>query len=249
MSQPFAVEIEGVFFSYERQQALEDVTLRVKPGEFLGLVGPNGSGKSTLLRLILGLQTPQSGRISLFGQDLGRFRDWRRVGYVPQKASSLIATFPATVGEVVQTGRITQGRLFRPITREDRRLARQALKLVDLERLENAPISQLSGGQQQRVFIARALANNPELLILDEPTEGVDARTQEQFYALLHRLWRDMALTIILVSHDIGVVTTQVSNLACINRSLYYHGSPADFRLQDLSNLYGHPVAAVAHHH
>ncbi len=249
MSHPFAVEIEGVFFAYERQQALEDVTLRVKPGEFLGLVGPNGSGKSTLLRLILGLQTPQSGRISLFGQDLGRFRDWRRVGYVPQKASSLIATFPATVGEVVQTGRITQGRLFRPITREDRRLAGQALKLVDLERLENAPISQLSGGQQQRVFIARALANNPELLILDEPTEGVDARTQEQFYALLHRLWRDMALTIILVSHDIGVVTTQVSNLACINRSLYYHGSPADFRLQDLSNLYGHPVAAVAHHH
>lgn len=249
MDQPLAVEIEGVSYAYEGQPVLEGVTLRVKQGDFLGLVGPNGSGKSTLLRLMLGLQTLQSGSIRVFGEDPSRLDERHRIGYVPQKASSLVSTFPATVREVVQTGRINRGRLFRSFTKEDRQQVDRALDLVELSALDNRPISKLSGGEQQRVFIARALASSPALLVLDEPTEGVDTRTQGQFYALLQRLQQDMGLTIVMVSHDIGVVTTQVSSLACLNRRLYYHGAPNDICLEDLSHLYGHPVATVAHNH
>nr|PZN37152.1 MAG: zinc ABC transporter ATP-binding protein [Bacillota bacterium] len=243
------VELEHVWFSYGGEPVLQDISLTVGRGDFVGIVGPNGSGKTTLLRLILGLQPPQQGRIRLFGQDLSSFRRWDRVGYVPQKATSFNSDFPATVREVVLTGRIAPRGLFRPLGRKDRELADRALALVGLEAYADRPIGRLSGGQQQRVFIARALAGQPELLILDEPTVGVDAAAQQQFYALLRRLREELGITILLVSHDIGAVTTEVSHLACLNRRLFFHGPPEQFPTEDLSDFYGHPVTPVAHGH
>ena len=241
------VDVEHVSFAYRDEPVLEDVTLTVRRGMFLGLVGPNGSGKTTLLRLILGLERPQAGRVRLFGEEVHRFRQWHRVGYVPQRVGAHLRGFPATVAEVVLTGRTARRGLLRRLGPEDRAKAYQALALVGLESLAGRPIGQLSGGQQQRVFIARALAGEPELLILDEPTVGVDAGSQAQFYAMLRQLRQELGLTVILVSHDIGAITEEVSHLACLHRRLFFHGPPDQFRGFDA--LYGHPVTLVRHGH
>lgn len=243
------MELSHVSFAYDREPVLQDVSLTVGKGDFLGIVGPNGSGKTTLLRIILGLQQPQGGQVRLFGHDLTAFRQRWRIGYVPQKAASYNSGFPASVREAVLTGRIPQRGLFRWLTRADRRLADEALDRVGMLPYANRPIHALSGGQQQRVFIARALASQPELLILDEPTVGVDTAAQEQFYVLLRRLRQEVGMTIILVSHDIGVVTAEVSHLACLNRRLFFHGPPGQFDAHHLTDLYGHPVAVVSHSH
>lgn len=242
------VELKNIWFSYDQGPVLEDVSLSVTKGSFLGIVGPNGSGKTTLLRIILGLLTPQRGRVILFGIDQTQFRDWSRIGYVPQKAPSL-NSFPATVREIVLTGRTPIRGFFRFYNRDDTRSVAEALELVGLTSLAHRPITKLSGGQQQRVLLARALAGKPELLILDEPTEGVDSAAQKQFYALLQRLRHEFNLTIIMVSHDIGVVTEQVSHLACLNRRLFFHGPPKEFNLDKLSDVYGHPVTVLTHNH
>lgn len=249
MQEAAAVEMRQISFTYGREPILEDVSLSVGRGDFVGLVGPNGSGKTTLLRILLGLERPQRGAVTLFGHDLATFRQWSRVGYVPQKAASFNTGLPATVREVVLTGRIPQRGLFRPLGRPDRVLAYRALELVGIEALADRPIGELSGGQQQRAFIARALASRPELLILDEPTVGVDTAAQEQFYALLRRLRHEMSLTIILVTHDVGVVTTEVSHIACLNRRLCFHGPPADLDGHVWTELYGDGVGIVHHRH
>lgn len=248
MSHP-VVEVVGVSYGYGAETVLQDVSLTVERGEFLGLVGPNGSGKTTLLRLMLNLMPLRSGQVRLFGQPLSQFRSWFRVGYVPQKAASFNTGFPATVREVVLTGRTARLGLFRRIGRADRQAAERAMELVGIGALANRPIGQLSGGQQQRAFIARALASEPELLILDEPTVGVDPAAQEQFYALLRRLRQEMNISIVLVSHDIGVVTNEVTRLACLNRRIHFHGPPAEFNPDRLSEFYGHKVSLVSHHH
>jgi len=245
------IQITDLSFGYTRELVLEHVNLSVEPGEYLGLIGPNGSGKTTLLKLLLGLlDAPFEGSISLFGQPVQRLKEWWRVGYVAQKAASFNSGFPATVEEVVLTGRAPRRGLLKPFTQEDRQAVREALERVALWDLRHRLIGRLSGGQQQRVFIARALASRPELLILDEPTVGVDARAESAFYELIRELRSQMNLTVILVSHDIGAVATQVTSLACLNRKLFFHGSPAEFGSNDqLCELYGYNVRQVAHHH
>ncbi len=249
MSDEPVLSLEGVWFSYDREPVLQDVSLEVSPGEFVGLVGPNGSGKTTLLRVILGLERPQRGRVRLFGQDLTQFTERWRLGYVPQKAAAFNSGFPATVFEVVLTGRIPGRGLWRFLTREDRLAAEQALELVGMAAFADRPVGRLSGGQQQRVFIARVMVSRPHLLILDEPTVGVDSANQDQFYSLLRKLRGEMGLSIILVSHDIGVVTSEVTRLVCLNRRLFYHGPPEKFDENGLSELYGQKVSLVGHRH
>ncbi|HEY8393260.1 MAG TPA: metal ABC transporter ATP-binding protein [Thermaerobacter sp.] len=244
------IELEGVSFSYGEEPVLEDVSLTVRRGEFVGLVGPNGSGKSTLLRIILGLLAPRTGRVRLFGQDIHRFRQWWRVGYVPQRPAALAGGFPATVREVVRSGLLAaRSGPVRTARGQDREQVDRALTLVGMEAYADRPIGRLSGGQQQRVFIARALVGAPDLLILDEPLEGVDAPTQERFYGLLRRLRRETGLTILLVSHDIGVVTAEVTSLACLNRRLFFHGPPDRFDPERVAEMYGFPVSMITHRH
>ncbi|MFZ5814815.1 MAG: metal ABC transporter ATP-binding protein [Bacillota bacterium] len=251
MTRPPLVHLRDVSFGYNGDLVLDAVNLTVERGSYLGLIGPNGSGKTTLLKLILGLlPTPKGGVIELFGTPIQRFSEWWRIGYVAQKAASFNTGFPATVEEVVFTGRAPRRGLLRSFTGEDRAAVHEALARVGMLDLKDRLIGRLSGGQQQRVFIARALVSQPELLILDEPTVGVDASAEAQFYTLLRSLRKEMGLTVILVSHDIGAVGHEVTSLACLNRKLFYHGSPDAFGTDEqLCELYGHHVHRIRHHH
>ena len=242
-------EVKDVSFTFGSRQVLENVSLKVEAGDFLLLIGPNGSGKTTLLKLLLGLLTPWQGQVSLFGHELGAFREWHRVGYVSQKATGFDARFPATVMEVVLAGRIARRGLGRRLGPDDRDAAMTALKVVDMEDRKDALIGSLSGGQQQRVFIARALAGQPELLVLDEPSAGLDSLAMDTFYAMLGSLNRD-GITVVTVSHDIGAVPAEVNRVACVNRRLVCHGSPARVLTpENLARVYGMPVSVISHRH
>lgn len=246
---PPVAELEHVCFSYGAERVLDEVSLRVERGDVLGLIGPNGSGKTTLLRILLGLFRPSCGHVRLFGTEVAAFRRWERVGYVPQKAA-FNARLPAAVSEVVISGRSGRAGVGRRFAAADREAARRALDLVGLTSLHDKRISELSSGQQQRVLIARALVSGPELLLLDEPTFGVDVDAQEQFYSLLHRLNREEGVTLILVSHDIGFVTREVSRLACLNRTLVFHGSPEEAVASGaLAEMYRTDAWMIAHRH
>ncbi len=246
---PPVAELEHVCFSYGAERVLDEVSLQVNRGDILGLIGPNGSGKTTLLRVLLGLLPPTCGHVRLFGTEIGAFRQWERVGYVPQKAA-FNSRFPAAVSEVVISGRSGRVGVGRRFSAADREAARRALELVGVGSLEHRRIGELSSGQQQRVLIARALVTRPELLLLDEPTVGVDPDAQEQFYELLLRLNREEGVTLILVSHDIGFVMREVSRLACLNHTLVFHGSPEEAAASGaLAQMYRSEAWMVAHRH
>ncbi len=244
------VDINNVSFSYNGHPVLDDISIEIKKGEFLGLIGPNGSGKTTLLKIILGLYKPKSGSVSLFGKKTAVFKDWSKVGYVPQKAGGDNMRFPITVEEIVAMGRVNNNRWFDFTTTEDKNAIDQALNEVDMLIYKKTRLNELSGGQQQRVFIARALASAPELLILDEPTVGVDSESQAKFYELLKNLNKKLKLTLILVSHDIDVVSHEVGKLACINCKLVCYGKPKDLLKDDLiKKLYAKELRFVFHGH
>jgi len=252
IEQQKVLEINHVTFKYEDQNVLEDINMDVPKGAFLGLVGPNGSGKSTLLKCILGLLRPQKGSIKLFGQDISKFKEWYRIGFVSQKANSFNTGFPATVFEVVSTGLTSKVGLFRFFNSEDKKQIKEAIQSVGMTEFMNRNIGELSGGQQQRVFIARALVSKPEMLILDEPTVGVDAQTVQSFYNMLEDLNKQLGITLILVTHDIGTITEKVSHVACLNKDLHFHGSADEFdhvKEKDLSQFYGHHLQVLTHDH
>jgi zinc transport system ATP-binding protein len=217
---------EGLTFGYDRDPVLRDVALTIAPGEFVALVGPNGSGKSTLLQLLLGRLKPWAGSVRLFGGPPERLRERGRVGYVPQRPS-LASEVPSTVEELVASGRLTDGRWWRPFSRADREAVGHALESVGLAELARRPLNELSGGQQQRAFIAKALAAEPSLLVLDEPTTGVDVEAQEALAALLDRLHRELAVTILYVSHEFGAVERFVERLVLVRGGIVFDGPPA----------------------
>lgn len=246
------VELSGVSFSYDRQTVLEEINLSVPSGAFLGLVGPNGSGKSTLMKIILGLLKPNQGEVKLFGQDMKHFNEWSRIGFVSQKANSFNSGFPATVFEVVSMGLFGKIGLFRFMTKKHKEKVYDALMQVNMERFAKVNIGELSGGQQQRVFIARALVSEPDLLILDEPTVGVDAESVVNFYDMLKKLNREQGITLVLVTHDVGAMTEHVSHVACLNKCIHFHGFTKDFednRDEMMTKMYGHVVRTIDHNH
>ncbi|MGA8944249.1 MAG: metal ABC transporter ATP-binding protein [Thermoactinomyces sp.] len=246
------VEIKNLSYTYDEQKVLDEISLTVNKGEFLGIVGPNGSGKSTLIKCMLGILKPQQGSISIFGSPIRKLPDRSRIGYVSQKANSFNSGFPATVKEVVASGLYGKLGLFRRMGKKHMEQVERAIAQVDLLPYMNRNIGKLSGGQQQRAFIARALVAAPELLVLDEPTVGIDARTTEQFYELLGHLHREQGLTMIMVTHDIGAVSSVVDRVACLNRHLYYYGDPAGFKEKQqeiLTRAYGHDLQVVSHYH
>jgi len=235
------IRLENVWLYYDGKPALEGINLSLYRDDFLGIIGPNGGGKTTLLRALLGLAKPSSGRITILGEapDKGR----RHVGYLPQR--SLFDTdFPASVMEVVLLGRLGHTALFHRYSSADRNAAIEALKRVGMLEHKDQQIRKLSGGQQQRVFVARALASDPKILLLDEPMANVDTPMQAGFYELLESLKRKM--TIVMVSHDIGVVSAYVDKIACLNRRLYYHGTKS-LTQHDLEEAYQCPVDLIAH--
>ncbi len=251
MAEP-VVSLKNVYFSYGDKVVLNNIHLNIHKGSFLGLVGPNGGGKTTLIQLILGLLTPTKGDISILGQPISSFKHWNRVGFVSQKANSFNKGFPATVFEVVSMGLTTKIGYFRFFTKSHREKVLHALRQVDMEAYANQTIGNLSGGQQQRVFIARALVGDPELIILDEPTVGVDFQNVERFYELLHELNTKQNITLLLVTHDTGVMTKFATDVACLNQTLHFHGDSEEYTSltdADLSEIYGHPVNVIVHDH
>lgn len=222
------IELDKVCFSYTEDEVIKDVSLEIHQGDYIGIIGPNGGGKSTLLKLMLGLLKPDKGTIKLFGLGLKEFKDWSKIGYVPQRAH-IETNFPVTVEEVVSMGRYGKRGLFHFPTKEDNEKALLALRQVDMLGFKNRRIGDLSGGQQQRIFIARALAAEPEVIFLDEPTVGVDIKTQKQFYTLLRKLNRELNLTLILASHELDVVAHEATELVYINRTLVFYGNPEEF--------------------
>jgi zinc transport system ATP-binding protein len=243
------VHLDGVGMRLGDVTVLEDVHLTVAPGDFLGLIGPNGAGKTTLLRIMLGLLAPTTGTVQIFGRPPAALNEWGRVGYVPQRAT-IDSGFPATVAEVVATGLVSSLDRLGRIPADGRRRVRDALERLGMATHAHVRVGALSVGQQQRVLIARALVSDPELLVLDEPTGGVDPDAQQGLYALLRHLHRERGVAMVLVSHDIAVVAREVTKLGCLNRRLVFHGAPADF-LNDaaLAALYGPSVRLVAHEH
>lgn len=237
-----AVHIENLSVHYGQISAVSDICLDVSDGEYLGIIGPNGGGKSTLLKAILGLVPISTGTVEVYGGAPGHSD--AAVGYVPQSAA-LDKAFPITLIEVVLTGRIKKGLSpFFRYSKKDREFAYELLKKVGIEALADRQISALSGGEFQKMLIARALAVNPKLLILDEPTASVDASSRNQIYALLAELNKKM--TIILVTHDLLAVSSRVHSLACLNGCLVYHGEP-ELSETNVNNLYGCPVDLIAH--
>lgn len=215
--------VEHLSAGYDGAPVLKDVTLSIAGGDFVALIGPNGAGKSTLIRVCLGLLRAEMGGVKLFGEPLGRFHDWYRVGYVRQGPLASVG-FPATVREVVATGR-TGRRMFRRLSAEDWRAVDDALDLLAITPLRHRLIGELSGGERQRVMLARALAGHPELLLLDEPTTGVDSATTEQMLHLLGELCRERRMTVVYVSHDIESLRPHATKIALLNGTLAFFGS------------------------
>ncbi|MHA6259479.1 metal ABC transporter ATP-binding protein [Sporosarcina sp. CAU 1771] len=245
------IELDDVAFRYEHTTVLENITLNVRQGEFWALIGPNGSGKSTLINIILGLLKPDSGSIKLFGAPIETFKQRERIGYVSQKSNSFNSGFPATVLEVVRSGLTRKKGLFVSFKKNDDKKVLSALKIVGMDRFASRNIGELSGGQQQRVFIARALVGDPELLVMDEPTVGIDQQNVNSFYTMLNELNRDHGIAILLVTHEIDLVTDLATHVACLNRTMHFHGVQSDYKQlgdEQVSRWYGHPVRRVHQH-
>ena len=224
---PLAVELRGVSFAYGNQApTLRSVDLAVEPGEFVAIAGPNGGGKTTLLRLTLGLERAAAGEVLLFGEPAATFSRRERLAYLPQR-QRLETSAPATVREVVSAGRLATAGLLGPLRALDRTRVEEAIARVGLERQASTPISRLSGGQQQRALLAKALAGEPELLVLDEPTTGVDTEAQEALAAFLDRLHRELGVTILYVSHEFGAVERFVERLVLVRGGIVFDGSPS----------------------
>lgn len=250
MNQPTLVQLDTISFHYDGESVLEDITMAMKRGEFVGVIGPNGSGKTTLLKILLGLLQPSSGSVFLFGEKISQFKDWQKIGYVPQRPGASVTSFPITVEEVVGLGRVNTKHLFDIPSSKDREEVTHALDAVGMEHYRRRLIHELSGGQQQKVFIAKALVTHPELLILDEPTVGVDVDAQAKFYELLRDLKKKFQLTLVLVSHDVDVVAHEVDIVACLNKRLICHGPPNDIMKGDfIGKLYNKDLRFVVHGH
>lgn len=240
---PGLIELDGVSFAYESGRVLSDVTLSIKPQDYVVLLGANGSGKTTLLKVVLGLLKPTSGRVSLFGGPATEPRARERIGYVPQRAV-ISSRLPATVLEVVLAGRAAKRR-FGGFARDEREQAVRALERVGLAEFARRRIGELSGGQQQRVLIARALASDPELLILDEPTAGVDRDSQIRFAQVLRALNQE-GVAIVIVAHDLGAVAGDVKRVLAVHQ-----GHIDEISLDEAKELVGithehHPGHEVA---
>ena len=243
------IEIINVSYDYGHGDVLREVSFPIHPQDFLAIIGPNGSGKTTLLKIILGLLKPRQGEVKIMGRTVEAFIDWDKIGYVPQKATHIDSLFPVSVQEVVAMELLSSRRFPRHSKQGEIQIFK-ALQQVGMEDYKVRRIGNLSAGQQQRVFIARALANRPKILILDEPTTGVDVKNQEHFYDMLHKLHREEGITIVLITHEVGIINRHVAQVACLNQTLVYHGSHDEFcRSDEFKRMLADGHHLVSHHH
>lgn len=238
----YALEISDLNVYYGEDCALSGIRLNVADKEFLGIIGPNGGGKTTLLKAILGLVEPTSGSIRIYGETGATAR--RKIGYVPQ-FSKFDRKFPVSVQEVVLMGRLAgRSPWFLKYNNNDYSIVSELLDKLDLSELQHRQIGQLSGGQLQRVLIARAMAMEPRILVLDEPTASVDSASKTRIYEILKELNKE--ITILIVTHDLSAVSSHIDKIACLNQELYYHGD-AELNEEIVEKVYGCPVDLIAH--
>ncbi|WP_295010008.1 metal ABC transporter ATP-binding protein [Sulfurimonas sp.] len=233
-------DIKNLSFVVKGQTILSNISLEIFRSEYIAIIGPNGGGKTTLIRMLLGLEKPTSGEVKIYGKKLSNFKEWYKIGYVGQRASHVDASFPATVLDIVKMGRTSQRSIFGAFSELDNQLVRDAMLKMDILDLKDKMIGTLSGGQRQRVMIARALASKPEILILDEPNTGVDALSQKNFYALLRELNKKEGITIVFITHDIGVIADDIARLFTINQKAVVCNNPKQaLSCEEMSELYG----------
>lgn len=207
--------LEDITFSYDQNPILEEVNLSLKEGDFIAVIGPNGAAKSTLLKIMVGLLKPQKGKVKIFGSDIRHFKNWHHIGYVSQQASQINTAFPATVQEVVSTGYFTGFVNMFKIS-EKNNAVNKALEIAGIQELSRRKIGELSGGQRQKVFLAKALVKKPKILIMDEPTAGIDVASRQEFYGLLKNLNTQYNITIVVVTHDINEIMDKVKKICCV---------------------------------
>ena len=236
-----AISIQNLWAGYNGDSVLENINLSVKELDFIGLIGPNGGGKSTLLKVLLGLLPISRGDVKILGRSIKQGR--RYIGYVPQSVE-FDRNFPISVWDVVKMGRLGKRRLFQPYNENDIQIVTQALRNVDLLHLRDRDLGQLSGGQRQRVYIARALATEPKILLLDEPTASVDPQMRSNIYELLQEL--NQSMTILMISHDMGAISSYVKTIGCLNRQLFYHNDK-ELKREMLEAAYQCPIDLIAH--
>jgi zinc transport system ATP-binding protein len=234
------VTVENLSFRYNSVEVLSDISFDVRAGDFIGLVGPNGSGKTTAIKVILGLMKQTKGAVSLFGTRVHDFRDWQRIGYLPQKLTHFNPYFPATVREIVSSGLFSTKKFPKRMQHADAASIHEAMELVDVASIGETLIGELSGGQQQRVLVARAIVNRPELLILDEPTTALDPEARDKFFQTLTALNRAGNVTIILITHDIASIGKYASKLLYLDKRVIFFGSFHDFCVSEkMTNYFG----------
>ncbi|WP_457746771.1 metal ABC transporter ATP-binding protein [Sulfurimonas sp.] len=242
-------DVVNLSFQVRGQSILSNISFKIFEGEYIAIIGPNGGGKTTLIRMLLGLEKPTSGEIRLFGKKLKDFKEWYKIGYVPQRASLVDENFPATVEDIVKMGRIAKRGIFAGSSQKDKEQVEDAMLKMDILHLRDKMVGKLSGGQRQRVMIARALASSPKILILDEPNTGVDVKSQQRFYSLLSKLNKEENITILFITHDIGVIVDDIGRLFTINQKAIICNDPKKMlSCDDMSELYG-TDAHLLHNH
>lgn len=237
------IEVDQVRFGYGSEPILDKIGFAVFKGDFVGIIGSNGTGKSTLLKLLLGELTPTGGTITILGEDIRHFKHWSKIGYVPQNGIAAGGSFPATAEEIVKANLFSQIGLMRFPKKEHLEKTRQALDLVGMADYAKRLIGNLSGGQQQRVMIARVLVNEPEMMLLDEPTTGIDAKSAEALYTLLSRLNSETGLTIAMVTHDVARAADYVSRILCLEEGSLVELDHDQLK-EELSHKHKHPLSA-----
>jgi zinc transport system ATP-binding protein len=246
-----ALTIRGLTAGYHGTEALREVTFSVNRGEYLGICGPNGSGKSTLVKVILGLLQPDKGEVTLLGEPQASFRNWRRIGYLPQGLQFFNPHFPATVDEVIRLGRLAGKGFPKRFNREDTLAVERTMEWMGISHIRGSMIGELSGGLRQRVLLARALVNDPELLVLDEPTTALDPETRESFYKLIFEMNREKHATVLLVTHDTATIGKYASHLLYLDKTVMFCGNFDDFcNSSEMTGLFGaHGQHLVCHRH
>jgi len=235
------VTLENVSVEIDGNTILKNHNFKVYDDDFIGIIGPNGGGKTTLLKVVLGLIEPTQGCITVFGNTPSEGR--KKIGYVPQ-VSSFDKDFPVNVMDVVLMGRLSVRPLFQRYTNEDKSSVERILDKLEISHLKDRQIGKLSGGERQRVYLARAIAGDPKMLLLDEPTASIDEKMKTNIYDLLETLKKDMA--ILLVTHDMGVISSHVDKIACLNCELFYHDNK-EISQETMAAVYKCPVDLVAH--
>ncbi|MBZ2175310.1 metal ABC transporter ATP-binding protein [Schnuerera sp. xch1] len=244
------VSVENASFSYGTNTVLDNVSLKINKGDFVGIIGHNGSAKSTLLKLMVGLLKPDKGTIKLFGTSVEKFKDYKKIGYISQNVRDFNQMFPATVEEVVSINLYHKRNLFTRFRNKDNEKIEKILEIVEMDKFKTSKIGNLSGGQKQRVFIARSLVNNPKILFMDEPLVGIDLESQNKFYDLLSKLNNEYNITLVMISHDVGVISKKVDKIFCLtDGKVYVHDKNNDVYINRLKDIYGEDVNMLFHKH